>query len=949
MASISSLSSSSTSSIYGNRNVLSGLASGLDTESMIENSVQGFKLKLSSLQQQRTKVEWKQSAYRSIISKMAGFTQKYTSYTSGTNLLSANFFNSATKVTAMGKYADKVSATGKTNSTVQINSVKSLATAARYSVGAGKLNSSNEASKAFQLNLDNTDKTKNPIMGTLKGSMTVGYGGKEIRLSFSEDDVFENAAAMAAAINEKLEQSSISFDNGGGQVKASERIKAVASDDGTSIEFTTVKEGDDNGVWISGTSGNVGNSDKLNIEIKDSDDKSVKSFNFNSDKVTDNSKSMAQLIAEKGFTITLDGKSKTIKGPTEEEITEAGGDFITALQKKIDADPALKDKLKVENIAADADGEGAIKLKFYSESGSKFQVTSELDKHLGMEGGLTSYVNTSRALKDVIGTDAAAWGAAVKVDVTLTKSADGKSYTDKDGNTYTKKDGTDYYTDKDGNKFVIENDGADIYKANADGEKLYKFTINGQDIEISQEDSLEDLMNAVNSNENAGVTMAYSQFTGKFTFTAKDTGANGKIEFGDGMAKKMFEASVAGDTAAKDLVSGTLKGNTFDFKIDGIDYSYKFKGNSGTLDSIVKRLNNEVLQDTGMTVTGFDKDGSLIVEDQDGNRVEATLTSGQDGTGVAEKLKAGIAAAFEASQKELGVTHTKGTDAVFNVTVNGEVMDVTQGSNTVDIDGMSVTLKNTFTAEKGDEVTFSTSADADKIVDAVKTMVEDYNAMITEIKKAYSTMPLTNSKGKYYEPLTDEDQADMSESAIKSYEEKAKTGLLFGDRDLSGLYTGLTNALNMLGVSGNDAQKLGITTSYSDGTTTLALDESALRASLASDPDKVAEIFTRSTKNGASTDGLMQSLKTQLDKYAATTGASKGLLVEKAGSPLAPTSIYGNTLQKQLDNFDTQITKWQDKLSDKIDYYNKKFTALEKLVAQMNNQSSMLMGLSGGY
>ena len=39
----------------------------------------------------------------------------------------------------------------------------------------------------------------------------------------------------------------------------------------------------------------------------------------------------------------------------------------------------------------------------------------------------------------------------------------------------------------------------------------------------------------------------------------------------------------------------------------------------------------------------------------------------------------------------------------------------------------------------------------------------------------------------------------------------------------------------------------------------------------------------------------------------------------------------------------------QDKVADKIDFYNKKFTSLEKLIAQMNNQSSMLMGLSGGY
>ncbi|MBR6677625.1 MAG: flagellar hook protein, partial [Oscillospiraceae bacterium] len=92
MASIGGLSGSSgSSSIYGTRNVLSGLASGLDTESMIENAVSGYQMKLSSLQQQKTKVEWKQEAYRSMITKMVGFSQKYTSYTSGTNLLSSSF------------------------------------------------------------------------------------------------------------------------------------------------------------------------------------------------------------------------------------------------------------------------------------------------------------------------------------------------------------------------------------------------------------------------------------------------------------------------------------------------------------------------------------------------------------------------------------------------------------------------------------------------------------------------------------------------------------------------------------------------------------------------------------------------------------------------------------------------------------------------------------------
>ena len=47
MASVSGVSSSNTSSIYGNRNVFTGLATGMDTESMIENAVSGYQTKIS--------------------------------------------------------------------------------------------------------------------------------------------------------------------------------------------------------------------------------------------------------------------------------------------------------------------------------------------------------------------------------------------------------------------------------------------------------------------------------------------------------------------------------------------------------------------------------------------------------------------------------------------------------------------------------------------------------------------------------------------------------------------------------------------------------------------------------------------------------------------------------------------------------------------------------------
>ena len=131
MASINGVSSSnSLSSLMNSANMISGLASGLDTESMIEGLVKSYQTKISQLNQKVTKTEWKQDAYRRIIQQMVGFSNKYTSYMSSTNLSSPSFFNNARVVEPKGKYADKVTASGRTDNDVVLNSVSQLATAA---------------------------------------------------------------------------------------------------------------------------------------------------------------------------------------------------------------------------------------------------------------------------------------------------------------------------------------------------------------------------------------------------------------------------------------------------------------------------------------------------------------------------------------------------------------------------------------------------------------------------------------------------------------------------------------------------------------------------------------------------------------------------------------------------------------------------------------------------
>ena len=263
------------------------------------------------------------------------------------------------------------------------------------------------------------------------------------------------------------------------------------------------------------------------------------------------------------------------------------------------------------------------------------------------------------------------------------------------------------------------------------------------------------------------------------------------------------------------------------------------------------------------------------------------------------------------------------------------------------VEGSAVMNKTAIKDTKAEAVTFETSSDADKIVDVVKQMVEDYNAMAKEIKDAYSTLPAQRSNGAYYEPLTSEDEEGMSESAIKNWNEKAKEGLLFGDRDLASLYQRLTSAVSMTGEHGAALREAGITVNYSNGLTTLEFNEDKFRAALNNDPDKVRDAFTSSVESGAKSNGLMRALKQPLDIYGKTEGG-KGVLVEKAGSPLAPSTMYNNTIQKELNNIDSEIERWQDKMENQIDHYTSQFSRLEQLIQQMNSQSSYFSQLMAG-
>lgn len=835
MASVSSVGSSS-SSIYGTRNVISGLASGIDTETLIENAVSGYQLKISNLQQKRTKVEWQQEAYRSIIAKMSAFTDKYTSYMSATNLMSTAFFDSAVKVSTAGAYADKISASGRTNSDVQILGVKQLAKSAIYTVsgltgGSGDLPSIS----GEQINL----KEKQPL-SNLSGSLTINYGGgRSYTVDFGELDIYSSADELAKAIDEKLGEQTMTLSDGT-MVDANTRIGVRVN--GESIEFYD-KGGAGNNVYISSASGDI----KKTLGLTPSE--STKSLDLSGVELVNEDGTVGDYLSGKELTVTLDGVTKKITLPDYRKAdghTWTNVEYLDELQKRLD-DSFGAGKITVDRNSVS--GRDAFSLKLTTQKGSTMAVSGNAAEAIGLGSGASTYVDTSQTLGDILKdadwgkfTLTKAEGEVKKIDVEATEDTPAYSY----------------YVDSKGHKVAKSYDDGQYYRVDDKGEFLYEFKVNDQVVgSFSKNTALESVLTAINGNADVGVTVNYSKTTNQFQFVAKESGAAGRVEMGDGLASALFG----------------------------------------------------------------------------------------------------------------GGTEEKGQDAILSMSVNGQILeDITRSSNTFNVDGLSVNLKGTFnyaetdvTDESGkvitaagtlvedpEAVTFTSTSDADKVVDAIRSMVEDYNAMVTEIKNAYSTLPAQKSSGAYYEPLTDKDMEGMSESAIAAYEEKAKQGLLFGDSDLSALYSRLLNAVSMTGSDGAALKAAGITTAYSNGLTTLTLDETTLRATLETDPDKVRDIFTKSTESGASTNGLMQALKTPLDLYGKTTGG-KGILVEKAGSPLDSSTLYSNTIQTQLDALDQQIQKWQDKMSDQIDRYTAKFSALEQLVSEMNSQSSYFAGLMSGY
>lgn len=184
----------------------------------------------------------------------------------------------------------------------------------------------------------------------------------------------------------------------------------------------------------------------------------------------------------------------------------------------------------------------------------------------------------------------------------------------------------------------------------------------------------------------------------------------------------------------------------------------------------------------------------------------------------------------------------------------------------------------------------------------------------------------------------------MTEKQIELWEEKAKSGLLRGDTILSGATNQMrTDFYSNVSVNGESLQltQFGITTSsvYSQRGH-LEINEEKLKAKIKEDPDSVANLFmagTSSTEN-YNEKGIMRRLQTVLTD-------TKKQIEDKAGNSAMANNQF--TIGKNLNTVESDISSMNNRLTQIENRYYTKFTAMEKAIQKMNEQSTYLAQLLG--
>ena len=289
------------------------------------------------------------------------------------------------------------------------------------------------------------------------------------------------------------------------------------------------------------------------------------------------------------------------------------------------------------------------------------------------------------------------------------------------------------------------------------------------------------------------------------------------------------------------------------------------------------------------------------------------------------------------ASKNGGAVKITGQDAI--IKLNG--VEFTSATNSFSINGLSIEAQSVTGDGEENAISVTTSVDTQGIYDKIKDFLTEYNNVINEMTRLYNA-----DSAKDYEPLTDEEKEAMSEEQIEKWENKIKDSLLRRDGNLNSIMNAMINSMSQsyevdgekLSLGSFGISTLGFLNSAKDEQYAFHIDgdeddentsgkKDKLKAAIEENPDQLMGFMQK----------LMGNLYENIDKKMKSTELSSAY------------KVYNDKeLDKEATRIEEMIKKWEDKISDKEEYYYDKFTQMEVALSKLQSQTSSISGLLGG-
>ena len=902
MSSSSSSSSASlqTSSLF--RMNGTDLISGLDTDSIIKKLVSGTQTKIDNQMKREQTAEWKRDAYRDIISQLQTFSKTYFSYSNNnTNLLSSSFFDMTSLVSSSSLVKASGSASNAQNMVIQ--NISSLASKASYSSDQQVSKESIVSSKL------QTEWTRSAAGGK---SMNLDYEGETYTIRLSGDltlDSNDSSEDKVGKIVDELNKQVNANENLKGNVSFSKtddgKISLKTTDSSKQVTIHEYKSDskDTSGKHFLETLGFTSGASGSSITGSTAVDTSTSGYLFN--KTIDSDSELQLNVNGQTYTLTL-GADYDISDSTSDSIPK---NIATMLQKQIDADAKLKGKVEVS-------GEnGKISFKA-TEAGGTISIedgSRNLLDGLGLtKGGAPSFEVSGTTVN--MGALTTSYLPDTLAGNSLTFNLDGMSKTI----TFDKGDlktGEDFNSAAGIAKYLTRKlDSAygtgKVKLEESDGSLTFTTTSTNSVLSLSSSDA----------------TNVLNQY--------------GALRISSGESNRTELTKTLGQLSSE-LVQPLTEGTDGKYTLKVNDKEFSFSKDD-TLSSVISKINGD--KDANVTVSYSQTTNTFrVTYDETGSQGKIEIADAENGGNLSEVL-------FGMKAGGNNGTLTNGTDLHMKVALNGSStpLDITRSSNTTTIDGVDLTVSGT-TAKDADgnfinaNITFSAENNVDDLYKKISDFVNDYNKIIDTINSKVKEAPEKTSDNKQkYTPLTDAQKADMSDSEITKWEEKAKQGILQNDSKLSGVLFDLRSTITSIVEStGTSLSSIGISTVAGDYSQTsggqLVIDEDKLKKAIGENPDGIAELFT-------SEDGIAQKVNNVLNKNVGTFGGD-GILLLVAGSSTRASD--DSMLGTEITRYQNTISDLKDELQSEEERYWDKFTAMEQSLSLMMSQSSYLTSMLG--